>query len=191
MAVSADFRGKSWAEFATHLHENGIGYFTPEVRAQIDKQAGSGPERLAALYKEHLPRSLKDLKDNPGRSLIGIALEGLNNIVDLNLVDYVEFELARKMAPTFLRLGIHLESLTDPTKITSALIEPVRNAIAQDPEILGFLLSRTRPGVDPELCRTRILAGINTYRAETLGLEAVLRTDCRVVMPQLAPRTEL
>ncbi len=153
--VRADFSGKGWEEFAKYLHEHGVGYFTPEVRNRFG---------LTELYRTQLPKSLSEMRDNPGRSIVGIALEELPLVAEEALRDYIEFSLAEEFEANFRKQGVDFEK-----PITDEAIEKAKRVIATDEDILAYLGKNLRPDLDQKKAAEATFGPINRYRS-ALGL---------------------
>ena len=176
--ISADFTGRSWDDYARYLHDHGIGYFTPEVRALYEVMGLDGKkripaEKLAEMYRLYLPKTLGGLKNNPGRSVVGLALEKMEISAEHDLVDYIEFYVVEDYKAEFKRLGVDFDGLQDPALITETVEVKAMRIFATDSKMIAYVLERYRPGMDPGPARKHVLDAINHYRVEKLALRAL------------------
>jgi hypothetical protein len=170
--VEADFSGKSWAECARYMHRNNIGYFTKETREKYGPLETLPDDKLVELYTRYLPKELGDLKNSPGRSAAGMALERMGIEPELGLEDYIEFFLAEDFEADLRRTDVDLSRFERFETVDERIIGRVEALMATKPKVILYLLSRTRPDVDHAKAQAMILEKINLYRTRELGIPA-------------------
>jgi hypothetical protein len=147
--VIADYRGKSFDEYAHHfIKELGKGQFTPEVEAL------SITDRM-----RHLPRSYAELNDNTMRSALEVVFEG-NGISGSWMRDYVEFRAARKLVE---------EGLLDDLKAAGILPRGARGLptkLVEDARVQAILRERI---ASPEGKRWLLGEALNDNTRELLA----------------------
>jgi hypothetical protein len=116
------------------------------------------------MYRKHLPDSLAKLKDNPGRSVIGLAIEKMGIAPEEHFKDYIEFYMAEKFAPVFKAHGIDFAELTDPASITPEIIARAQEILVSDLGVLTYLMHELRPGLSAQLAGRGALIHLNRFR---------------------------
>lgn len=173
--VLADYQGKSWKDFYLYLYDHGIGYFNKEIRAQYETVDENGRvyiarEKIPEMY-QNLPPELLLLKNNPYRSLIGIALEEMGIVAEHSLVDYIEFYVAEEFESQIKDLGIQAKDLEE--RVSRSHLKKMKDFIGKDASLQLYLMAHLRPDLTPASCMEHLENRINDYRSKKLKLAAI------------------
>jgi hypothetical protein len=158
--IVQDYRGWSMADYARHLiFTLGKGSFsrTTERRFPLAAKAKSSPTQLIGRVSQ-FPQRISQLKDNPLRSAVGMALYRVAGFDDDSFVDYFEFKLGRKIEH---RLGKSLLSQINALETQEKVIRAATKQLLS-PSLVSYLGSLIRPG--HEWSAKRSLRAVKTHR---------------------------
>ena len=183
--IVADFRGKSPEKCVRYMFEHNIGYFTRAVREKFRSEATTRngridyPDKALVQMYRYLPVRLSDLKNNPGRSAFGLALEGMGIVPENMLEDYIEFYMAEEFSDDLIKAGIDLSRFSDYRTVEPQLIREVQSVILTSPRMVEYLLSHLRPGTNPGDPYREILSALSQFRTACEGLDDLGKTRHR------------
>ncbi|MGZ3707511.1 MAG: ParB-like protein [Bdellovibrionota bacterium] len=135
MNVQADFRGKTWDDFASAMQQKQVGYFPPELVEQI-RAAGGSPGDLF----RRLPADFSKIGDSPMRTAMGALYDSLS-LEGEYFKPYSQFYLGEELA----RDGITLKPGEESAPST---IRMLQQYLLKDPrgrKHLEFLIAMANP----------------------------------------------
>jgi hypothetical protein len=169
--LEADYSQKTWENFYVDLYKAGKGYFSPQVRSRFVETDGGGKQTISSpnivkMYSEFLPKNLNELRNNPWRSVFGMALEEIGFDPNFDFIDYIEFYLAEEFAEHMRTVDNIFRAIDLGEQVTETHVEKIELEIAKNPPILDFILNHLRPEAEPIALRNKVFAAVNKFRAK-------------------------